>query len=106
MGAGGSVEANIARWKGQFVKETDGAMKTEETKVAGQVVHLVDFSGDYNDARGPFVPGVVRENYRMMAAIVVTEKLGQYFIKAYGPAATMEANKKAFHEMVQSLEVK
>ena len=106
MGAGGSVAANIDRWKGQFTETDDKAMKTEETKIAGQVVHLVDFSGSYNDRPGPFVPGVVRENYRMLAAIVVTDKLGQYFIKAYGPKETIAANEKAFHEMIKSLEVK
>ena len=106
MGAGGSVKANIDRWKAQFTKQEPDAMKVEETKIAGQTVHLVDFSGTYNDRRGPFVPGVERENYRMMAAIVVTDKLGQYFIKAYGPKDTMAANEKAFHEMIKSLEVK
>jgi len=106
MGAGGSVEANIDRWKKQFVNADAEALKVEETKIAGQEVHMADFSGTYNDARGPFVPGVERENYRMLAAIVVTDKLGQYFIKAYGPQETMAANAEAFREMIKTLEVK
>jgi hypothetical protein len=111
MGAGGSIEANIERWKAQFsqpegVEEKDAA-KVEKKKIAGQQVHLVDISGDYVD-RGPFqAQGVERENYRMLAAIVETsqngKRTGNYFIKFVGPAKTVAENAKGFQQMIESL---
>jgi hypothetical protein len=104
MGAGGGVKANIDRWKGQFTNlATD---KTEEKKVAGQEVHIVDLAGTFRDQRGPFAPAEIKEDYRMLGAIIVTEKHGDYFIKFYGPKKTITENEKKFHEMVDSLKVK
>jgi len=116
MRASGGVDANIQRWFGQFTqpdakKTTKEAAKVSKSTIAGQVVHQVDVSGTYNDQRGPFVPGVKRENYRMLAAIIeAAEKqgdrdvpLGTYFIKFYGPRKTVDANAKAFAEMINSL---
>ncbi|MFI4876811.1 MAG: hypothetical protein ACIALR_15780 [Blastopirellula sp. JB062] len=104
MGAGGSVEANIDRWVGQFA----GADKkpTQELKVAGQTVHLVDISGDFKDQRGPFARAELKKDYRMLGAIIQTEKAGQYFIKFTGPKTTVAQNEKAFKAMVDSLEMK
>lgn len=112
MGAGGSVEQNIDRWIGQF-RQPDGSetrehTKTETVKVGDHEVILVDISGTYSDMPGgPFAGGrpVLREDYRMLAAIVRGEGLGQYFFKFYGPKKTVEANAEAFRKMVESLEV-
>lgn len=112
MGAGGTVEANIDRWIGQFTqpdgKSTKDKASVQKLKVGGQEVHYVDISGTYKDQAGPFsnAPAVMRENYRMLGAIVVTDKLGNYFIKYYGPKDTVAANEKLFKEMVNSLEMK
>ena len=110
MRAGGSVEDNISRWIGQF-KQPDGKSTRDravvaEEEVDGQTVHMVDISGTYSDRRGPFAPAVERENYRMLAAIVVTKDHGQQFIKLYGPRKTIAANEKAFDDFVKSLKVK
>jgi hypothetical protein len=110
MGAGGSIEDNIGRWVGQFDLK-GGKPKKEETKVAGQKVFLVDISGTYKDTppgAGPFsgAKPILRENYRMLAAIIATEKDGQHFIKFYGPKATVAKNEEAFKKMIDSLKVK
>jgi hypothetical protein len=104
MGAGGSVQANIDRWVGQFSKTSRN--QVEKKEIAGQEVHLVDLAGTYKDQRGPFAPAVSREGYRMLGAIIATKQRGQYFVKFYGPEATVAANEKAFLEMVDSLKVK
>lgn len=104
MGAGGSIEANIERWKGQFVKLT--AEEVKEEKVAEQNVHFVEFIGDFKDQRGPFAPAEVQEGYTMLAAIVTTDKLGNYFLKFYGPSETVGQNKEKFMQMVKSLKIK
>lgn len=110
MQAGGSVEDNIGRWIGQFTqtdnKPTRDRAVIAEEEIAGQTVHTVDISGTYADRRGPFAPAVQREDYRMLAAIVVTKENGQQFIKLYGPRKTIAANEKSFNEFVKSLKVK
>jgi len=110
MQAGGSVKANIDRWIGQF-SQPDGKSTREravikEQKIDGQTVHTVDISGTYADRRGPFAPAVQRKDYRMLAAIVVTEDNGQQFIKFYGPKKTVAAHEKAFNEFLKSMKVK
>ena len=108
MGAGGSVDANVKRWSGQF-KQPDGGeaqAKVKEEKLAGQTVHLIDISGTYDD-KPPFSgTGVQRKGYRMLAAIVESKDLGNYFIKFYGPEQTVADNEKAFDKMIHSLERK
>jgi hypothetical protein len=41
----------------------------------------------------------------MLGAIIVTDKVGQYFVKLYGPRKTIAANEKAFLDMIEGLEV-
>ncbi len=110
MAAGGGVEANIARWYGQFTQPDGGSTseraKVKEFKVAGQDVHLVDISGTFKDQRGPAAPAVERPKYRMLGAIVPTANAGTYFIKFYGPERTVADNEKAFVTMLESLERK
>jgi hypothetical protein len=77
----------------------------EQLEVNGQEVHLVDISGRYRDQPGPFAPAVIRDDYRMLGAIIVTEGIGQYFVRMYGPKQTVAENVDAFREMVDSLKV-
>lgn len=112
MGAGGSLEANIDRWIGQFDQpdgsDTKKVAKTEKFKVNGQDVSYVDIAGTYKDSPGPFAGGkpILRENYRMLAAIVQTKDAGNYFLKLYGPKTTIAENEKAFRSIVDSLQAK
>lgn len=98
--AGGSVEANVERWKSQFGGKPE--KETQEKKeVGGLEVTVVDFTGEFNDQRGPFSPPTKRPNYRMIAAIIPVE--GElHFVKATGPAATMENHRQAFLDFVTS----
>lgn len=106
MAAGGSVEANIERWYGQF-SQPDGTAtrdraKTEKRTIAGRDVHVVDITGTY---REQFGGNAESPNYRMLAAIIVTPE-ANFFLKYYGPRKTITANEKAFKEMVESLSAK
>jgi hypothetical protein len=99
--AGGSLEANIERWSGQFGGTPEKESK-QQREIAGLEVTVVDFAGTFNDQAGPFSPGVERAGYRMLAAIVpVDETL--HFIKAYGPAKTMAKHEEAFHTFLESI---
>jgi hypothetical protein len=111
MGAGGSVEDNINRWATQFAGDGGAAAKPKLDKlsVGGADVQIVDLSGTYKDAPGgPFAGGktVMRENYRMLGAIIQTKDSGNYFLKLYGPKATIGEAEKGFQDMVKSLKVK
>lgn len=117
MGAGGSVEANVDRWYGQFRQPDDSATsktaKVEKKEVAGQQVTVVDVAGTYLDKPGgPLAGGktIERPEYRMLAAIVETtkkgKKTGNYFIKLIGPKQTIADNKEAFEKMIDGLKEK
>jgi hypothetical protein len=99
--AGGDVEANIERWRTQFGgKPEQESQRT--TQAGGLEIVLVDFSGEYNDQRGPYAPATKRPGSRMLAAIIpVGGEL--YFVKAVGPEATMAAHAEAFEAFVSSV---
>ena len=110
MGAGGSIEANIERWIGQFSQPDGSATKdkasTKKLKVAGCDVTLVDIAGTFKDMPGgPFAGGqaVDRPDHRMLAAIVETPGRGNYFLKFTGPAGTVAGEADAFRKMVEGL---
>jgi hypothetical protein len=109
MGAGGSLKANVDRWVGQFSQPDGGGTrdrgKFEDKEIGGAKVHLVDLTGTFKDQRGPFAPATMREEYRMLAAIIQTENFGQYFVKFYGPKKTVAANEEAFEKMIESLKL-
>ncbi len=99
--ARGGIKDNIERWRSQFGGKPEKESQ-EKIRVEGVEMTLVDFSGTYQDQMGPFAPGVDRSNYRMLGAIF--ELGGElHFVKAYGPAKTMEARAPEFRAFVQSL---
>ena len=101
--AGGTLDDNINRWKGQFSKKLD----KEEQKtidVGGVKVTLLDFSGTFDDSRGMMGPTVTRPDYRLLGAIF--ENDGRLnFIKCYGPAKTIAARADEIKEFIKSLKV-
>jgi hypothetical protein len=110
MGAGGSVQANVDRWYGQFTQADGSATKDKATtktlKLAGCTVTLVDVAGTFKDMPGgPFAGGqaVERPDYRMLAAIVETPEKGSYFLKFTGPGATVAKHADGFRKMVEGL---
>ena len=102
--AGGSVEANIDRWKGQFGGAPESESQ-EEVEVDGITATIVDFTGEFDDRRGPFAPGEKRADYRMIAAIIpVGNEL--HFVKAVGPKNTMAAHAEEIDAFVKSIKKK
>lgn len=112
-GAGGTVEANLNRWYGQF-KQPDGSnSKDKAEKTTVQVndlsVSIVYVTGIYLKPRDPSMMGggPVDEmpDYAMRAAIVETAN-GPWFFKAVGPKNTIDNQKNSFDEFVRSFEIK
>ena len=105
-GQGGSVDANLERWKGQIVG-SDG--KPAEAKIAKRTVHdlpvtTIDSSGDYTGMGGPMAASkAVHNNYRLLGAIIEGPG-GNVFLKFTGPAKTVAASQTDFEKLVDSFE--
>jgi gluconolactonase len=104
MASGGSIEANVERWKSQFDLANKEAAKFEKKEVAGMTVHLADLVGTYKEMMAS--PPKKSENYRMLGAIIETKNAGNYYVKITGPAATVEKLKTDFNKMVQEMVAK
>lgn len=108
-GGAGGVDENVARWKGQFQppegKSIDDVSKVETVDVGDLKVTMVDISGHFVAAVRPGAPAKHDEpDYRMLAAIV--EGSGDpFFLKATGPAKTLEVWAAPFRTMVEALKV-
>lgn len=108
MRAGGSTDANLARWIGQFQGTEGGADRSgstiEKQMIDAMPVTTLDHAGVYLDRpRGPFGPVTPTPGYRMLAAIVETGGDGSFFIKLVGPAPTVDAVADDFAAMVDSI---
>jgi hypothetical protein len=103
-GQGGSVQANIDRWIGQF-QGPKTALKVEKRTISGLKITTVDVSGAYNGMGGPNAPeGPPKQDYRLLGAIVEGPQ-GSVFFKFTGPAKTVAENQAAFEKMLSSLGV-
>ncbi|MBI3407185.1 MAG: hypothetical protein HY040_02360 [Planctomycetes bacterium] len=105
-GGGGSLDANLKRWKDQMVapkgKSIDDVSKLEKFKVGNVEVTALDMSGTFLDAPpGKKADAVRRENYRFIGIYFNHEK-GPHFIRVVGPADVVEKHKKAFDGWVKN----
>lgn len=99
--AGGSIENNVERWKGQF-GGADVKAKQETLTTNGIQITMVDLSGDFNDQRGPYAPATKRRDYRMIAAIIpVGGEL--HFVKGVGPLPTLQAHAERIKEFIKTV---
>lgn len=106
-GQGGSVEANVKRWIGQFEladgRPADKAAKITKTAIAGMAATRIDVAGTYLASAGPMAPGAVKKpGYRMLGAIVEAPG-GNVFFKLTGPAKTVAAAEAQFEALLKSV---
>ncbi len=98
---GGSVDANIERWVGQF--EGGGKTSRSSEEVNDLKVSLVQIEGTYLSPGGPMMQSQgKKEGYRLLGAIVSGPQ-GPVFFKLTGPAATVLSAEKDFRGMINSL---
>jgi len=107
QGQGGSVQANIERWIGQFVKEDGSAAtdqaRTEKREVGGVPLTVVDISGTYMAAMGPMLSEVkAKPRFRMLAAVAETSN-GPWFFKLTGPENTIAKWETGFRAFLDSI---
>lgn len=108
-GGGGSIDANLTRWYGQF--QTAKGPVTNETanrldrEIGGLKVTTVDVTGTYTAAMSPANPAGPKHNKpdsQMLAAIIQTSA-GPFFFKMVGPAKTVGAAKGEWDAMIESI---
>jgi len=103
-GQGGTIEANMERWKSQF-QSSDGkpaTAKTGQRTVNGLAVTTIDVSGAYSGMGGPLAQSKsTLPGYRLLGAILVNPG-GNIFLKFTGPGKTVTANQQKFEQLLQS----
>jgi hypothetical protein len=105
-GQGGTPKANIDRWASQF-RRADGtaigdALKTRAIKVGDIPVTLVEIAGTFVGGMGGGASGPQQSDQMMLAAIAEGPD-ANWFFRAIGPRATLEAARADFEKMVRSL---
>lgn len=99
--AGGSVDANIDRWLGQF--DAPENQSRSKTKVAGFDTTFVEVSGTYEGGMSMNDPSPKPEpGWTLRGAIVETPGTS-YFFKMIGPNATIAAARPGFDAMVRGI---
>jgi hypothetical protein len=107
---GGTPQANIDRWIGQFTKP-DGSSVADTAKVTHRSIEgipftIVDAGGSYSNAMMSMQkPEGPKANYRMLGAIAET-KTGPWFIKLTGPAKTVYKWAPSYEAFLNSIRYK
>ncbi|MFO0743141.1 MAG: hypothetical protein U0270_45130 [Labilithrix sp.] len=97
--AGGSKDANIARWANQF--GLPEATKKEERTVNGLSVTIVELKGSYAGMGGP-----KKDNQMLLGAVIPGADAQLHFFKLTGPEKTVTAARKDFDAFVSSFRAK
>jgi hypothetical protein len=103
---GGSVEANLGRWKAQFDPVKADSAKRQERTIAGLRVTIFETAGTYT---GMVVKGQAtkpRESWAMLAAIVEVKGGDPWFFKLTGPEKTLSAARSEFESLANSVRPK
>jgi len=102
--AGGTVEENIDRWRKQFGGKP-ARENGQEIDASGIKITTVDFSGEFDEQRGPMAPATKRAGYRMLAATIPVD--GElHFLKCTGPEKTVAAHAEEFTAFARSVQRK
>lgn len=99
MQVGGSLDANIQRWEGQY-KDHKGETQRETKKVGGFDVTTVLIQGTLQGGGMPGMPSTDEKTDQAMLAAVVMTPDQPHFFKMTGPAKTVLAARGDFDTMV------
>ena len=101
---GGDVQSNLQRWVGQFQGVEETSIVRTEREANGLKQHVVEVpSGTYSNSMRPGGAGAPQQNHALLGAVVVAPS-GKYFFKLTGPQATVKAQRKAFFDLLDSIE--
>jgi hypothetical protein len=106
-GMGGSVEANIDRWIGQFKDLDRKTVKQSERSAGGLTQHIVEIpAGRFESSMMRGMPAQTAKDQWGMLGAVVEAPSGKYFFKMVGPKNTVNGNRAAFFELLDSIQQK
>jgi hypothetical protein len=104
-GGGGSKDANLTRWKGQFKPPAGEQAKVKEFRVGDAAVTVLDLTGTYLfKVGGPFNPNAKTEekpDYCMLG-VIFDCKGGPYYMRLLGPTKTVAAHMKEFDDWLKN----
>jgi hypothetical protein len=103
---GGSVEANMTRWVGQFTQADGSETKPirTERKVQGVEVSLIEARGVYSGGMAmPGAPAAAAVPDALLLGAIAKGPLGAVFFKFVGPRAALEGARGAFDGLIASL---
>lgn len=101
---GGNVEANLARWKGQF-SNPDGSPVVETiTRDSSGLfpITIAEYRGSYRRGIGAGLADSIRTGQQLIAGIVETPH-GTLFIQLFGTAARVAAERETFVRFVKGV---
>ncbi|HEV8499626.1 MAG TPA: hypothetical protein VGQ56_22285 [Gemmatimonadaceae bacterium] len=101
---GGNVEANLARWRGQF-STTDGSPVPERVARDSSgtfPITIAEFRGTYRRGIGAGASDSVRAGQALVAAIAETPR-GTLFIQLFGAAGRVTSERESFVQFVKGL---
>jgi hypothetical protein len=98
--AGGSTDANLARWVGQF--DQAGPDTRHESTVNGLHVSTLEVAGTYEGGMTPGGSEHAHPRWALLGAVVETSG-PSYFFKLVGPDAEVRAAHPAFDALLRSV---
>lgn len=98
---GGTVDANITRWVGQFEADGREAKMTQGSVEQGDYI-LVDLTGTYKKPMGPPILNKTTPmpGYKMLGVVFKAKGGGNYFFKLTGPEKTVAAQAEALRTSI------
>lgn len=107
---GGSVDANITRWLGQFAQadgsDTKNKAIREQANFGGVPVTTIEVTGAFSGGMampGAPAPGAIAD--AMLLGAIANGPQGPVFFKLTGPRASVERARGAFRALLESLRV-
>lgn len=103
-GQGGTVDANIKRWENEVKPAAGATPKIESFAVGSLKVTWVDAKGTLMPSQMGMGPSSPQSGYRLFGAVVEGPG-GPWFLKVIGPSATLEAQQKAWLDLLHGLSI-
>lgn len=101
-GQGGSVEANVQRWIGQFQGLAPDRVKRADRSAHGLRQHIVEVESGTFSSGMPGGPTQPKNGYGLLGGIVEAPS-GPYFFKLTGPERTVKATRETFLKLLDSV---
>jgi len=104
-GQGGSVQANLDRWQGQFSQNGKSAdAKITKRTVHGVAMTTIDLAGTWTATGGQVKEGQgPLPNYRMVATVAEGPK-GNLFIRFIGPQKTVTTELPKYEQLLSTFQ--